>query len=200
MKLGNVFRLLALRKYSPPLSPIVSRNSEPLHVRTTTCRPNFECSSIRHWGLLIANSLGRMWMKTRRTQGAIRCVCGERKWTFNTTTVTQMLNEKQLNENVMSSTCWNGQFFVHLIDTRIMAKIKYLPSKGTTRLVGGIISTTSRKNTWRLIKIEMDNVTYITKKTKRKRGSINIYDTKRERKEEKKRPLKETKDDKWICL
>lgn len=27
-------------------------------------------------------------------------------------------------------------------------------------LVGGMISTTSKKNTWRLIKIEIDNVTF----------------------------------------
>lgn len=41
-----------------------------------------------------------------------------------------------------------------------MANIKYLPSSGTTRDVGGMISTTSRKNTWRLIKIEIDSVTW----------------------------------------
>lgn len=46
-----------------------------------------------------------------------------------------------------------------LIETRIMAKMRYLPSSGTTRLVGGMISTTSKKNTCRLIRIEMDNVT-----------------------------------------
>lgn len=47
----------------------------------------------------------------------------------------------------------------YLIDTRIMANIRYLPSKGTTRDVGGMISTTSRKNTWRLMRIEMERVT-----------------------------------------
>ena len=41
------------------------------------------------------NSLGRMWMKTRRTHGDIVCVCGERKWTFSTTTVTQMLGRER---------------------------------------------------------------------------------------------------------
>ncbi len=35
----------------------------------------------------------------------------------------------------------------YLIDTNIMAKIKYFPNSGTTRDVGGMISTTSRKNT-----------------------------------------------------
>ena len=36
-----------------------------------------------------------MWMKTRRTHGAILCVCGERKWTLSTTTVTQMLRQEK---------------------------------------------------------------------------------------------------------
>ena len=44
------------------------------------------------------NSLGRMWMKTRRTHGDIVCVCGERKWTFSTTTVTQMLGVRKEEE------------------------------------------------------------------------------------------------------
>lgn len=35
----------------------------------------------------------------------------------------------------------------HLIDTSIIANIKYFPSKGTTKDVGGIISTTSKKKT-----------------------------------------------------
>lgn len=47
----------------------------------------------------------------------------------------------------------------YLIDTRIMAKIRYFPKRGTTKDVGGMISTTSRKNTWRLINIEIDRVT-----------------------------------------
>lgn len=50
-------------------------------------------------------------------------------------------------------------FRYYLIDTNIIANIKYFPSNGTTNDVGGIISTTSRKNTWRLIKIEIDRVT-----------------------------------------
>lgn len=41
--------------------------------------------------LRITRSLGSTWIKTRRTHGAITWVCGERKCTFNTTTVTQML-------------------------------------------------------------------------------------------------------------
>ena len=49
----------------------------------------------------------------------------------------------------------------HLMETRIMAKMRYLPSRGTTRLVGGIISTTSRKNTCRLMRMEMESVTCI---------------------------------------
>jgi len=47
----------------------------------------------------------------------------------------------------------------YLIETKIMAKIKYFPKSGTTRLVGGMISTTKRKNTWRLMRIEIAKVT-----------------------------------------
>lgn len=47
----------------------------------------------------------------------------------------------------------------NLMDTRIMANIRYFPSNGTTSDVGGIISTTRRKNTWRLIRMDIDNVT-----------------------------------------
>jgi len=45
------------------------------------------------------------------------------------------------------------------METSIIANIKYFPSNGTTNDVGGIISTTSKKKTWRLIKIDIDNVT-----------------------------------------
>lgn len=38
--------------------------------------------------------------------------------------------------------------------------MRYFPNNGTTNEVGGIISTTSKKNTWRLIRIDIDNVTY----------------------------------------
>lgn len=34
-------------------------------------------------------------MNTVRTQGAIVCVCGERKWMFSTSTVTQMLQAER---------------------------------------------------------------------------------------------------------
>lgn len=47
----------------------------------------------------------------------------------------------------------------HLIETRIMANIRYLPSNGTTSDVGGMISTTSKKNTCKLIRIDIDSVT-----------------------------------------
>ena len=43
------------------------------------------------WYLRITNNRGRTWIKTRRTHGAITCVCGDRKWTLRTTTVTHML-------------------------------------------------------------------------------------------------------------
>ena len=49
------------------------------------------CLSGWNCGRFMISSLGRMWMNTRLTQGAILCVCGERKWTFSTTTVTLIL-------------------------------------------------------------------------------------------------------------
>ena len=49
------------------------------------------CLSGWNWGLFMMSSLGRMWMKTLFTHGAILCVCGDRKCTFSTTTVTAML-------------------------------------------------------------------------------------------------------------
>jgi len=52
----------------------------------------------------------------------------------------------------------------YLIDTNIMAKMRYFPSRGTTKLVGGMISTTSKKNTWRLMRIEIAKVTYTGKR------------------------------------
>lgn len=47
--------------------------------------------SIWYCGRRITRSRGRMWMKTRRTHGAIVWVWGDRKWTFRTTTVTHIL-------------------------------------------------------------------------------------------------------------
>jgi len=41
-----------------------------------------------------------------------------------------------------------------------MANIRYFPSNGTTKDVGGMISTTNRKNTWRLMRIEIESVTW----------------------------------------
>ena len=40
-----------------------------------------------------------------------------------------------------------------------MANMRYFPRSGTTSDVGGMISTTSRKNTYKLVRIEMDSVT-----------------------------------------
>lgn len=48
----------------------------------------------------------------------------------------------------------------YLIETSIMANIRYFPSNGTTKDVGGMISTTNRKNTWRLMRIEIESVTW----------------------------------------
>ena len=44
-----------------------------------------------------------------------------------------------------------------------MANIRYFPNNGTTSDVGGIISTTSRKNTYKLVRIEIDRVTCVIK-------------------------------------
>jgi len=49
-------------------------------------------------------------------------------------------------KNVMFNFIYNIIQY-YLIDTSIMANIRYFPSKGTTNDVGGIISTTKRKNT-----------------------------------------------------
>ena len=46
-----------------------------------------------------------------------------------------------------------------LNETSIMANIRYLPSRGTTRDVGGMISTTSRKNTYKLVRMDIESVT-----------------------------------------
>ena len=82
----------------------------------------------------------------------IRCVCGERKCTLSTTTVTQILQSRKHARNhtyrILTTIIVIIKVFgIYLMETKIIAKIKYLPSNGTTRLVGGIISTTSRKNT-----------------------------------------------------
>ena len=45
-------------------------------------------------GLRITNNRGSICMKTRRTHGAIVWVCGDRKCTLRTTTVTHMLENK----------------------------------------------------------------------------------------------------------
>ena len=44
--------------------------------------------------------------------------------------------------------------------TSSMVKSKYLPSKGTAREVGGIISASSKKNTVSESRIEIHRVTY----------------------------------------
>ena len=44
-------------------------------------------------------------------------------------------------------------------ETNIMVKSKYLPSKGTAREVGGMISASSKKNTVNDSKMEIQRVT-----------------------------------------
>lgn len=61
---------------------------------TQNCINKLEISylvSKLYCGLLMNRNLGRKFMKTVFIHGAILWVCGERKWTFNTTTVTQIL-------------------------------------------------------------------------------------------------------------
>ena len=50
--------------------------------------------------------------------------------------------------------------FTYLIETKIIANIRYFPNSGTTSDVGGMISTTSKKNTYKLVRIEIDSVTW----------------------------------------
>lgn len=61
------------------------------------------------------------------------------------------------------------------METKIIAKIKYFPSKGTTKDVGGIISTTSKKNTWRLMRIDIESVTYMKKVNEKLVKKKNLY-------------------------
>lgn len=58
--------------------------------RRTAFDTNLLVSNL-YCGLLMTKSRGRMCIKTLFTQGAILCVCGERKWTLRTTTVTHIL-------------------------------------------------------------------------------------------------------------
>ena len=61
------------------------------------------------------------------------------------------------------------------MDTRIMAKMRYFPSSGTTSDVGGMISTTSKKNTYKLVRIEMDSVTWRTKQETTVRNLRSVF-------------------------
>lgn len=48
-------------------------------------------------GRFINNNFGRKSIKNFLTHGAILCVCGERKWTLSTTTVTHILGKEKRN-------------------------------------------------------------------------------------------------------
>ena len=52
---------------------------------------------LENWGRRMISRRGRMLMKTRFTHGDMVCVCGDRKWMFSTTTVTQIL--QQINQS-----------------------------------------------------------------------------------------------------
>ena len=74
-----------------------------------TRRKSYLCLSFSKWGRFMLRSLGRIWMKTLLTQGVIVCVCGVRKWTFKTTTVTHMLRNFQ---NLNLIWCWKSKNFL----------------------------------------------------------------------------------------
>ena len=57
-----------------------------------------------------------------------------------------------------------GGKYSYLSETRIMANIRYFPNRGTTSDVGGITSNTSRKNTYKLVRMEMESETWNMKK------------------------------------
>ena len=75
-------------------------------------------------------------MKTLLIQGAMVWVCGDLKWMLRTTTVTQILKV-----------------------SRIMVNRTNLPSRGTTKEVGGMISASRRKNTVRERRMLMERLT-----------------------------------------
>lgn len=81
-------------------------------------------------------TFGSVLIKTLLTHGAILCVTGDRKLTFSTAMVTT-------TESVTST----------------MVKSRYLPKRGTVSEVGGMISASSRKNTVRDSRIEMQSDT-----------------------------------------
>lgn len=63
-------------------------------------------------GLLINNNFGKKFMNTFLTHGAMRCVCGERKCTLSTTTVTQMLqHHKYIRMNDSNDRQWRRPIF-----------------------------------------------------------------------------------------
>ena len=76
-------------------------------------------------------------MKTLLIQGAMVWVCGDLKWMLRTTTVTQILKV-----------------------SRIMVNRTNLPSRGTTKEVGGMISASRRKNTVRERRMLMARETF----------------------------------------
>ena len=93
-------------------------------------------------------------MKTLLTHGAIVWVCGDRKCTLSTTTVTHILEDKY------SIPILQRQFNnTYLNVSNIIVNNTNLPSKGTTKDVGGIISANSKKNTVSDSKMLMDRLT-----------------------------------------
>ena len=81
--------------------------------------------------------LGKISVNSLLVQGDIWCVAGDRKWTLSVYTV----------RNID-------------IVTIIIVNNKYFPIRGITMDVGGLISDSSRKNTVRASRIEMDRVIF----------------------------------------
>ena len=53
-----------------------------------------------------------------------------------------------------------NSWMTDLMETRIMAKMRYFPSSGTTSDVGGMISASSKKNTVSDSRMEMERLTW----------------------------------------
>lgn len=90
-----------------------------------------------YFGRFMKRNFGRNSMKKIFTHGCIVWVWGDLKWTLSTTTVTHILRWNKF-QSYWSFTQLSERFHPrlnsYLIDTNIIANIRYLPSKGTTKL------------------------------------------------------------------
>lgn len=113
---------------------------------------------LTYGGRDIMRRRGSTWTKTLLTHGAIRCVDDDRKWTLSTITVTKM--------DRVTSIIVNRRYFpkkstlvIDIVISSQSEKMNELPSKGTTRDVGGMISARSKKNTVKERRMETDRAT-----------------------------------------